>query len=142
MLFTILLILINIWIIRTTHEPQELVDVKEKYRILRDHLGETDNETFKVLHRPVTITGIKQMNGSVGYNTNKGAEITICLDGSVNEIFHVLIHELTHSTVDEYAHSPRFWKNYMELRDIALELGIYEKITHKTAFCGEHVQDK
>ena len=142
MLFTILLILINIWIIRTTREPQELVDVKEKYRILRDHLGETDNETFKVLHRPITITGIKQMNGSVGYNTNKGAEITICLDGSVNEIFHVLIHELAHSTVDEYDHSPAYWKNYMELRDIAINLGIYERIDNKSAFCGEHVQDK
>jgi len=142
MILTILLILINLWVLWTTREPQELVDVKEKYEILRTHLVNTKNPTFEVLEHRVPITGMKRMNGTVGFNTNKGAEITICLDGSVNEIFHVLIHELTHSTVDEYAHSPRFWKNYMELRDIAVELGIYEKITHKTAFCGEHVQDK
>ncbi len=142
MILAILLILINLWVLWTTREPQELVDVKEKYEILRTHLVNTKNPTFEVLEHRVPITGMKRMNGTVGFNTNKGAEITICLDGSVNEIFHVLIHELAHSTVDEYDHSPAYWKNYMELRDIAINLGIYERIDNKSAFCGEHVQDK
>jgi len=28
------------------------------------------------------------------------------------------------------------------LRDICVELGIYEKIPDKTKFCGQHIQDK
>ena len=82
------------------------------------------------------------MNGGVGYNTNKGGDIAVCLDGEPNEIFHVLIHELAHCTVDEYEHSQEFWNNYIELRDICINLGIYEKIPNKTPFCGEHIQDK
>jgi hypothetical protein len=78
----------------------------------------------------------------VGYNTNKGQEIAICLDGTPNEIFHVLIHELAHCTVDEYSHSEEFWANYVELRDICIQLGIYQKIPERTKFCGEHIQDK
>lgn len=137
-----ILFLVCVYIVTQTREPQELIEVKEKYHILRNHLKQSGNETFRVLHKPVTITALRRMNGSVGYNTNKGADITICLDGTVNEIFHVLMHELTHSTVDEYEHSPQFWKNYMDLRAIAIKIGIYQRIENKTAFCGEHIQDK
>jgi len=44
--------------------------------------------------------------------------------------------------VEEYSHSPAFWKNYEELRDICVSLGIYERVMEKTEFCGQHVQDK
>lgn len=81
------------------------------------------------------------MRGSVGYNTNKGGEIAVCLDGSPNEIFHVLLHELAHCTVSEYSHSNEFWNNYVELRDQCIALGIYEKIPAQTSFCGQHVSD-
>jgi hypothetical protein len=82
------------------------------------------------------------MSESVGTNTNKGGEIALCLDGEPNVIFHVLIHELAHCTVEEYSHSPEFWKNYEELRDMCVNMGIYERVMEKTEFCGQHVQDK
>ncbi len=138
----VLLLLLNLLILYTTREPQRLVDVKEKYRILREHLIETNNEKFHMLKRCIPITGFLRMKGAVGYNTNKGGEIAVCLDGEVNEIFHVLIHELAHCTVTEYEHSDEYWNNYIELRNICLGLGIYDKIPVKTEFCGEHVQDK
>jgi len=137
-----LLILLNVWILHQTREPQKLVEVKERYRILREHLNDTNHERFHMLVRCIPITGFIRMNGSIGYNTNKGGEIAVCLDGETNEIFHVLIHELAHCTVPEYSHSQEFWNNYIELRDICVDLGIYDKIPNKTAFCGEHVQDK
>ena len=138
----IVLIVINLWILYQTREPQALVEVKEKYRILREHLRETNNEKFHMITRCVPITGINGMKGTVGYNTNKGQEIAICLDGSVNDIFHVLIHELAHSTVTEYSHSENYWNNYVELRDICVNLGIYEKIPERKPFCGQNIQDK
>lgn len=142
MIAFLVLFIVNLWILYATQEPPKLVEVKEKYRILREHLGETGHERFHMLVRCIPITGIMRMNGGVGYNTNKGGEIAVCLDGEPNEIFHVLIHELAHCTVDEYEHSPKFWNNYIELRDMCVDLGIYEKIPNKTEFCGEHIQDK
>jgi hypothetical protein len=142
MIAFLILFVINLFILYVTQEPQRLVEVKEKYRILREHLIETNHEKFHMLKRCIPVTGILRMKGAVGYNTNKGGEIAVCLDGEVNEIFHVLIHELAHCTVNEYEHSDLFWNNYIELRNICLDLGIYQKIPTKTEFCGEHVQDK
>ena len=59
-----------------------------------------------------------------------------------DQIFHVLLHELAHCTVQEYSHSEKFWKNYLRLRDIAVEIGVYERIGGKQKFCGEHVSDE
>jgi hypothetical protein len=142
MILFLILLLVNAYILHTTTEPREFTEVKEKYKTLRDHLRETNNEKFHMLVRPIPITGRKVMTDSVGFNVNKGSEITICLDGSTNEIFHVLIHELAHSTVQEYSHSEQFWANYNELMEICIQIGIYQKITEKTEFCGQHIQDK
>jgi predicted metal-dependent hydrolase len=142
MIAFIVLILVNLIILAQTKQPQALVEVKEKYRILREHLIETNNEKFRNLKRCVPITAFHRMRDTIGYNTNKGQEIAICLDGEPNEIFHVLIHELAHSTVQEYSHSEKFWDNYIELRDMCVNLGIYEKIPERTKFCGQHIQDK
>ena len=142
MITFIVLFFINLLILFQTKEPQELVEVKEKYRILREHIASTGHPKFQMLVRCIPITAFHSMRESVGYNTNKGQEIAVCLDGEVNHIFHVLIHELAHCTVDEYSHSDQFWNNYIELRDICVNLGIYEKIPERTKFCGQHVQDK
>lgn len=142
MIAFIVLLLLNLWILSQTREPQELVEVKEKYRTLREHIASTGHPKFQMLTRRVPITGYHSMDDTVGYNTNKGAEIAVCLDGNPNEIFHVLIHELAHCTVDEYSHSEKFWDNYIELRDMCVDLGIYEKIPERTKFCGQHIQDK
>lgn len=95
-----------------------------------------------MLTKCVPVTGLIRMSGSVGYNTNKGQEIVVCLDGTPNEIFHVLLHELAHCTVTEYSHSDEFWNNYIEIRDMCVKLGIYETIPALTNFCGQHIQDK
>ena len=142
MIAFIVLLLLNFWILFQTKEPQELVEVKEKYRVLREHIASTGHPKYQMLVRCVPLTGFITMNDTVGYNTNKGQEIALCLDGKPNEIFHVLIHELAHCTVDEYSHSDQFWNNYIELRDMCVDLGIYEKIPERTKFCGQHVQDK
>ena len=105
MIAFLILIVLSLFILLQTREPYKLIEVKEKYRILREHLRETNHEKFHMLVRCIPITGFIRMNGGVGYNTNKGGEIAVCLDGETNEIFHVLIHELAHCTVEEYDHS-------------------------------------
>lgn len=141
MILWIVVILVNIYLFRTTHEPPELLAVREKYNTLREHLKETGD--YPMLHDPIPITAYHRMwDGSLGFNVNKGFELGVCLDGEVNEIFHILLHELAHCTVPEYDHSDEYWENYMKLRDIAIQIGIYEKIPEKTKFCGKDVQDR
>ena len=141
MILIILLLVISAFILRDTREPTKLVEVKARYAKLREHLKKTDK--FPNLHDMIPITAhTVASGGSVGYNMNKGDEIGLCIDGSINEIMHVLIHELAHSTVKNYAHDKKYWNKYNELKNEAISIGIYEEIPEKREFCGRHVQDK
>lgn len=142
MILFIILVLVDLYILYITKEPIQLRIVKEKYKILRDHIKRENIEVFKNLKNCIVINGYYSTGGHVGYNTNKGEEIGLCVTGESNEIFHVLLHELAHSTVSEYDHSEQFWKNYTKLRDLAIDLGIYSAIPEKVPFCGKHIQDK
>ena len=55
MIAFIILLIVNIWILRQTREPEKLIEVKEKYRILREHLKETNNEKFHMLTECIPI---------------------------------------------------------------------------------------
>lgn len=142
MILFIILVLVDLYILYITKEPIQLRIVKEKYKILRDHIKRENIEVFKNLKNCIVINGYYSTGGHAGYNTNKGEEIGLCVTGESNEIFHVLLHELAHSTVSEYDHSEQFWKNYTKLRDLAIDLGIYSAIPEKVPFCGKHIQDK
>ena len=142
MILALLIIIINVIILMNIQEPERLSEVREKYRTLREHLKETNNQEFKMLCKEIPITAHRRMNGSIGYNVNKGNDIGLCIDGEPNEIFHVLIHELAHCTVDEYSHSKEFWKKFDDLRTMCVSLGIYQEIPQRTKFCGKHIQDK
>jgi hypothetical protein len=138
----LVLIVINLIILFMIREPENFAEVKKRYKILREHLEKTNNEKFGMLIHPIPLTALRKMSGTVGYNVNKGADITICIDGEVNEIMHVLIHELAHSTVPEWTHSENFWNNFMELRGVCESIGIYTRLPDKTKFCGQYIQDK
>jgi hypothetical protein len=138
----LVLIVINLIILFMIREPENFTEVKKRYKILREHLEKTNNEKFGMLIHPIPLTALRKMSGTVGYNVNKGADITICIDGEVNEIMHVLIHELAHSTVPEWTHSENFWNNFMELRGVCESIGIYTRLPDKTKFCGQYIQDK
>ena len=143
MILALILLIINILIFINTKEPKELTEVRQKYQVLREHLKETNNEEFDMLYDEIPITAHYRISkGAVGYNTNKGNEIGLCIDGDTNEIFHVLLHELAHCTVEEYSHSKEYWEKFKKLRKISVELGIYEEIPKKTKFCNKYVQDK
>lgn len=133
----IILVLVNIYSLSTLREPYNLKRVKEKYKILRENLP----DKFKILETPSIVTGFYPKNAEIGYNVNKGYEIGLCMSGTPNQMFHVLIHELAHSTVKEYEHSPEFWANYKELREHCVKLGIYQEITESTPFCDTYIVD-
>jgi hypothetical protein len=138
---TILLIALNVYLVYTTKLPPNLIEVKKRYATLREHLRSVD--TFPSLWREKPVTGFHRrgLTTNVGFNSNKGDNIAVCVDGDVNSIMHVLLHELAHCTVPEFDHSAQFWVNYRQLRDIASDVGVYSKIVNGSEFCGETIRD-
>jgi hypothetical protein len=132
-LFIILLILAS-YAVYTTREDPNLTALKHIYYKFIQRLP----EKYDMIKTPINITGT--YGGDIGSNVNKGSEIYICLDGTVNDSFHVLLHELAHSTVDEYDHSSKFWENFTELREIAIRDGLYESIGQRD-YCGKKISD-
>lgn len=140
MIVLIALLLINFLVFLFTIEDERMKEVRERYKRLRDHLKTTG--LFPQIHKEIPIVAHRGLVNVVGYNVNKGAEIGLCIDGTVNEIFHVLLHELAHCTVDEYSHSQHFWDQFKKLRDEAVSIGIYIIISERAPFCGKHIMDK
>jgi hypothetical protein len=141
-LLFIVLAVLSVASIATTREPENFTQVKKLYAQLRDHIRSNQvPEKFKVLQNQVLLIGYLKKKHELGYNTNKGYEIGLCLDGKVNQIFHVLLHELAHSTVTEYEHSTQFWQNFKELRELATQIGIYEPVNSSEKFCGKYISD-
>ena len=133
----IILVILAILAVATLREPKQFTEVKEKYEIFLKNCP----PEFPQLKKRILLSGYTKPKSELGYNVNKGGEIGLCLDGDSNQIFHVLLHELAHSTVGEYSHSEEFWNNFKKLRDHSVQLGIYTPIDSKSAFCGNYIRD-
>ena len=131
-----LLIVVSIFCVYTTQEPANLTKLKNKYT----KFIETVPQEFSVLKNKSIITGTTKQ-GDLGSNVNKGYEISICLDNDLNSMFHVLLHELAHCTVNEYDHSDKFWMNFEKLKQHALTNGSYTLIPEGKEFCGKKIKD-
>jgi len=131
------------YILSNMKEPKNFTEVKRRYKVLQDYFATHGDTQFKSLKNPIILTGFLRNKGNneLGYNINKGTEIGLCLDGSPNEIMHVLIHELAHTVSSKYAHDDEFWKNVRKIENICQERGLYIPINNKTEFCGSHIQD-
>jgi hypothetical protein len=138
-------IVVLILVLLTLKEPKEFVQARENYEILLNHVRKEPSvpKKFHVLKKRILISGFKNPfnYGALGYNINKGTEIGLCVQGDSNQIFHVLLHELAHSTVEEYSHNEEFWKNFRELCSLCERLGIYKPINTSTKFCGKYIRD-
>ena len=127
-------LIINVY---TVNVPENLRIVQENYTILLNNIP----SKWPQLKKRSILTGFYNKNRELGYNVNKGYEIGLCVDGTPNQMFHVLIHELAHTTVREFDHSDNFWNNFQELKTHCVNLGIYEEIPAQTKFCGKYISD-
>lgn len=131
------LVILNTISVATLKEPYKLIKLKELYTTFL----ENPPTKFPKLKTRSIITGFYGNGNEIGYNVNKGYEIGVCLSGTPNQMFHVLLHELAHTTVDSHDHTPEFWKNLNELKEHCKGLGIYEEIPTQTGFCGKYIRD-
>jgi hypothetical protein len=130
-----LVLFIAVVLLFKTEDPR-MTELKRRYYAFIKQVP----EKYEVLKEPVVITGLTGQPRQIGSNVNKGSEIFICIDGDPNDRFHILLHELAHSTVNEYDHSDQFWKNFAELKDHAQMLRLYEPV-QKKEYCGQTISD-
>jgi hypothetical protein len=142
------LIYVTMWLlllsfIGVTREPKSLTTLRRRYGKLREEFANLpEDHKFRKLEEPILLVGYHGMQGGLlGFNTNKGSEIGLCVDGCPNELMHVLLHELAHATVKEYDHSPAFWANLEELKKFAEEKKLYKTIEDPKGFCGARIHD-
>jgi len=128
----VILAIVSMYLICTTHEPKEFGKLREKYQKFIDVVP----PKYEDLKNKTILTCLTSKR-EPGYSVNKGYEIAICYDKDVNSMFHVLLHELAHCTVDEYKHSAEFWANLKELKNIAVENKLYTPINNPKNFCGK-----
>ena len=134
-LIIVLFILAILAILNTKQDPR-LLRLKEKYQAFISKLP----SKYDSVKKNTIISGTYR-KGSPGENVNKGEEITVCLDGNdENAMFHIILHEIAHSSVKEYDHSSEFWENYKELTEIAKKEGLYIPGVDKE-YCGKRVND-
>lgn len=132
----LILAVISVW--SSFSEPALMGAMRSRYTKLREELIKTGE--FPSLHKETIITGMLS-KGEVGYNVNKGYEIFVCLDGTdENQIFHVLLHELAHTSITEYKHSGNFWDNLHKLKAVAGRMGLYKGIS-RVPYCGHYISD-
>lgn len=129
------LVVLALVLILLTWEDPVLRDLKSLYYRFIASLP----AQYAKIKRPALITGTYG-NGDIGSNVNKGGEIFVCLRNSVNDAFHVLLHELAHSMVAEYDHSEHFWSKFQELKQIAVDGGFYTSVGRKE-YCGKEISD-
>jgi hypothetical protein len=121
--------------ILTTRENPIMIQLKQRYYSFIETLP---NEYSKI-KKPSVLTGT-YYTGDIGSNVNKGGEIYICVQDSVNDAFHVLLHELSHSMVKEYSHSQHYWDTFKNLKHLAENGGFYSTIGTKN-YCGKVISD-
>jgi len=126
-------------------DPPLLVKIKARYeKLLRAVRTDPDlDPRWEPVKRRVILTamnGWSKAKGAIAFNVNKGYEIYLCMDGQdVNTAMHVLIHELTHSTVREYEHSDDFWKNFKDFKKYCADVGVYTP-GEVGPYCGENIR--
>lgn len=128
----IILAIVSLFLICTTQEPREFGKLRERYQQFIDIVP----PKYEKLKNKSILTCLTNKR-EPGYSVNKGYEIAICYDKDVNSMFHVLLHELAHCTVDEYKHSTEFWNNLKELKSIATKHNLYTPINNPKNFCGK-----
>jgi hypothetical protein len=142
MIWIILALIILAALVYFNSESKMLTDLKVRYWAFLDVLRRTGDPRWAPVLKPSIITGMSgKYEGVIGSNVNKGYEIYICLDGDdVNTAMYVLIHELAHMSVAEYDHSGDFWQNFKEMKEIAVENGLYARQGSR-GYCGDVVRD-
>jgi hypothetical protein len=140
---------IVLWVVAVTivicaTQPAGFIEFKGIYAQFLEKTRQEPNlpPGFDKLKKRVLLTTYRRpfWSKELGYNMNKGGEISVCADSDPNSMVHVLIHELAHSTVTEYKHNQQFHDNMKKVRQMFEKWGLYTPVKN-VPFCGIKISD-
>lgn len=90
-------------------------------------------------------------NGVFGYNVNKGAGgVSVCVHNRMgepnrfNDLFFVVMHEMSHIMTEAYEHDHKFWNSFRLLIKEATKNGLFVNVDYKkhpSRFCDGYLMD-
>lgn len=89
-------------------------------------------------------------NGVFGYNVNKGNGVSVCVHNGkgepnrFNDLFFVVMHEMSHIMTEAYEHDNTFWNAFRLLIDEATNNGLFVNVDYKkhpSRFCDGYLTD-
>jgi len=122
-----------------------LAKIRKNMMILKDHLVENKDTKYKDMKpyieqldrnlKNVVINESGENSSYTSYSVNKGEEIVFCLRSKrnnklhdLNLVMYVALHELGHVGCPEYGHTDLFKQIFAFFTEVAMEIGLYEKI--------------
>ena len=95
------------------------------------------------LNKKIIIKELPSYKNKIGYVYNKNV-IYICIDKSQNELFFVLLHELSHIITKTEGHDNNYWNNFKLLLNLSIDLKLYKYKNYKdnpVKYCNKLIND-
>lgn len=152
-------------------DPHSAVDLSHNHKddetvrslqVLRERAGRLVTYTRQRFPEDTRVHRLTRWNGRIdelehahlekgifGYNRNKGESISVCLHNKqnqmnpMNEMFYVVMHEMSHIMTDQYEHDTVFEDAFRLLLGVAIDHGLYEYVDYgesPVAFCDGYMK--
>ncbi len=130
-----------------------IAEIRKRLIMLSEHLVKTRSVDDPIVSRiknnfnPDVIQERELHSQYTSYTENKGSRIVLCLRNGdqladVNLLMFVALHEYSHIVCDEYGHTDKFWQQFAEILEEAINIGIYQKQNYEKypqEYCGVQV---
>ena len=100
-----------------------------------------DKELSRIFTVPFKIESLNRRYDVVGVTLDGGKEVAVCTEGEMNDIIHVVIHELAHVARNDIEHDDAYWAVQSKLNKYAIEGGFYTSVGKSRKFCGKVIGD-
>lgn len=130
-----------------------IAEIRKRLILLSEHLIRTRPSNDPIVYRvknnfdPNVIQEREYHSQYTSYTENKGSRIVLCLRNGdqladINLLMFVALHEYSHIVCDEYGHTPKFWQQFAEILEEAINIGIYQRQNYEKypqEYCGVQV---
>jgi hypothetical protein len=130
-----------------------IAEIRRRLITLSEHLVKTRPIDDPIVSRiknnfnPDVIQERELHSQYTSYTENKGSRIVLCLRNGdkladINLLMFVALHEYSHIVCDEYGHTDKFWQQFAEILEEAINIGIYQKQNYEKypqEYCGVQV---
>ena len=140
----IFLIVIALLLSIKTSRSKKLVAINKKCNEFIQYVKKKDQskELSRIFETPFKIEAINRWYDFVGVTLDGGKEVAVCTEGELNDMMHVVIHELAHVARNDIEHDDKFWNVQAILEQHAIAGGFYDPIAKTKKFCRKYIGDR